>query len=124
MELLAVGIGCAIGAVCRYLLEAGINNFAIDAVSILIINCLGCLLMGLFTGIIEKRQPSKNISKLLTTGFCGGLTTFSTFSGNIYQLLISSPWVAVLIAVAMLGIGMGMYAVGLRVTRGKRSAVI
>lgn len=124
MELLAVGIGCAIGAVCRYLLETGINNFAIDAVSILIINCLGCLLMGLFTGIIEKRQPSKNISKLLTTGFCGGLTTFSTFSGNIYQLLISNPWVAVLIVVAMLGIGMGMYAVGLRVARGKRSAVI
>lgn len=124
MELLAVGIGCAVGAVCRYLLETGINNFAIDAVPILIINCFGCLLMGLFTGIIEKRQPSKNISKLLTTGFCGGLTTFSTFSGNIYQLLISNPWIAILIVVAMLGIGMGMYAVGLRITRGKRSPVI
>ncbi|MUH60176.1 fluoride efflux transporter FluC [Bifidobacterium canis] len=69
MELLAVGIGCAIGAVCRYLLEAGINNFAIDAVSILIINCLGCLLMGLFTGIIEKGSPRKIFQNCLPQVF-------------------------------------------------------
>ncbi len=73
MELLAVGLGCALGAVCRYLLETGLNGWLADPLSILIINCCGCFLMGLFTAIIENRQPSKSLSKFLTTGFCGGL---------------------------------------------------
>ena len=49
MELLAVGLGCALGAVCRYLLETGLNGWLADPLSILIINCCGCFLMGLFT---------------------------------------------------------------------------
>ena len=82
MELIAVGFGCALGAVCRYLLENGFNNWTMDPISILVINCVGCFLMGLFTAIIERREPSKAMAKFMTTGFCGGLTTFSTFSAD------------------------------------------
>lgn len=87
MELIAVGFGCALGAVCRYLLENGLNTWTMDPISILVINCMGCFLMGLFTAIIERREPSKIMAKFMTTGFCGGLTTFSTFSADTYKLL-------------------------------------
>ena len=86
MELIAVGFGCALGAVCRYLLENGFNNWTMDPISILVINCVGCFLMGLFTAIIERREPSKAMAKFMTTGFCGGLTTFSTFTSEVVSL--------------------------------------
>ena len=114
MELLAVGLGCALGAVCRYLLETGLNGWLADPLSILIINCCGCFLMGLFTAIIENRQPSKSLSKFLTTGFCGGLTTFSTFSADTFTLMQTNLCAALLIVLGNLAIGMLLYLLGRR----------
>ena len=112
MELIAVGFGCALGAVCRYLLENGFNNWTMDPISILVINCVGCFLMGLFTAIIERREPSKAMAKFMTTGFCGGLTTFSTFSADTYKLLQTNAWQAIALVLASLFLGMLLYALG------------
>ena len=117
MELIAVGFGCALGAVCRYLLENGFNNWTMDPISILVINCVGCFLMGLFTAIIERREPSKAMAKFMTTGFCGGLTTFSTFSADTYKLLQTNAWLAIALVLASLFLGMLLYALGHRLPR-------
>lgn len=43
------------------------------------VNIVGCLLIGLFMGLITRHQMNPSLGLLLTSGFCGGFTTFSTF---------------------------------------------
>lgn len=49
------------------------------------VNLVGCLLIGLFYGLSEHTL-SPNARLFLTVGFCGGLTTFSTFANENLQL--------------------------------------
>lgn len=81
-DIILVGIGSGIGGVCRYLIsfftshaQSGIpwNTFTA--------NVIGCLLIGLLWGVTSRFQNlSPAFSLLLMVGFCGGFTTFSTFS--------------------------------------------
>lgn len=51
-------------------------------------NLLGCLLIGLFVGILERQQVlSSDLKLLLITGFCGGYTTFSAFANENMTLI-------------------------------------
>jgi len=43
------------------------------------VNIVGCFLIGIFMGLILRHQLNPYWGLLLTTGFCGGFTTFSTF---------------------------------------------
>lgn len=83
-----VAIGGATGSVLRYLLSVliskqGLINFPWAT---FITNFLGCLLVGLLTGIFAKHTVDSSLKWLLITGFCGGFTTFSTFSFEIITL--------------------------------------
>ena len=49
----------------------------------LIANLIGCFLIGLFYNHVE----SKEVYLILATGFCGGLTTFSTLNDELQRLL-------------------------------------
>ena len=86
----AVAVGGALGSVARYLLGAFIQ----DRVSIglpigtLLINVVGSLLLGFFMALgLETTAITPEVRFLLTTGFCGGFTTFSTFSYETYRLI-------------------------------------
>lgn len=113
-ELLAVGIGCAMGAIMRFLLGVWLRHGMIDALAICIVNLLGCFLMGLLTSVIEARQPATMWAKMMTTGFCGGLTTFSTCCSDTVLLLRASPILALGIMLVSLTGGMALYIVGRR----------
>lgn len=83
-----VGLGGFLGSVSRYLLSLvtgrifiGFNSFP----PTLLVNILGCFLIGLLLGLSGKF--SKDLLLLATTGFCGGFTTFSTFSYESYQFI-------------------------------------
>ena len=84
----AVGIGAAIGAWLRWGLAIMLNNF-LPALPLgtLLANLVGGYLMGLALGIFATGNAlSPELRLLITTGFLGGLTTFSTFSAEAVTL--------------------------------------
>ena len=83
--ILLVAVGSAAGGVCRLLLSRWMLHALGDVFpwAILFVNVSGSFLIGYFTGL---RMPSPQ-QLLLTTGFCGGFTTFSTFSFELLDLI-------------------------------------
>jgi CrcB protein len=51
------------------------------------VNIFGSFLIGLLMGYIIKQSNAQTCQLLLVTGFCGGFTTFSTFSWDIIVML-------------------------------------
>jgi CrcB protein len=100
--ILAVGGGAAIGAWLRWGLGAMLNPlFPTLPLGTLSANLLGGLLMGLAMEIITRHAVlSPELRLLVTTGFLGGLTTFSTFSAEIVTLLLRKEYLWGTIAIA------------------------
>ena len=104
---LAVGIGAAVGAWMRWWLGVLLNP-VIPALPLgtLVSNLAGGYLMGIAMAIMEQNQAlSPELRLLVTTGFLGGLTTFSAFSGEAASLLGQHQygWFAALIAAHVAG---------------------
>lgn len=104
---LAVFVGGGLGSVARYgltrLFPSGAGQFpwATLAANILATLLLALIIGGWMKGWLRD-QPLA--TKLLTTGFCGGFSTFSTFSVESAQLVKAGhwQWAAVNIAVSVL----------------------
>jgi fluoride exporter len=88
--LLAIGSGSFLGGIARYLLSRYVQNTFISAFPFgtFIVNLIGCFLIGLLFGLSERGNLSNTeLRFFLTVGFCGGFTTFSTFSNENMALL-------------------------------------
>lgn len=94
LKILLVAIGSAAGGVCRYLLSKAVSDHWAAAAfpwGTFVVNMLGCLAIGLIYGLIDRGvHLSPELRLLLTVGFCGGFTTFSTFVHENYLLFHSS----------------------------------
>ena len=85
-----VALGAAVGGVARYALTAFLQQRAGPGfpVATLVINISGSLVLGfLMRSALGSGAMSPELRALLTTGFCGGYTTFSTFSYETILLL-------------------------------------
>ena len=110
--LLLVAAGGAVGSVSRYLLQLAVARQLAHPFPLgtLLVNVLGCLLIGLFYALAEKGAlGSAELRLLLTTGFCGGFTTFSTFSYETLVLLENGSYFLLVLYVAG-SVGLGLLA--------------
>jgi CrcB protein len=103
----AVGGGAAVGAWVRWGLSLLLNPvFPNLPLGTLAANVIGGYLMGLAMGLIGHYEAMPvELRLLLTTGFLGGLTTFSTFSAETVSLMQRQQygWSAALITAHVLG---------------------
>nr|WP_071812521.1 fluoride efflux transporter CrcB [Lentzea guizhouensis] len=112
MTVLAVFVGAALGAPVRYLVDWFVtsrhkSDFPYGT---LVVNVVGCFLIGFVVG--TSWMP------LLGIGFCGGLTTYSTFSFETVRLLEQEKYrLALLNAVVGVAAGVGAAMAGLALSR-------
>ncbi|SRR5579883_2827314 len=123
--LLATGCGAFLGACLRYVLGLALNPiFPTIPLGTLAANLLGGLIMGLTMGAFAQFQTlSPEMRLFVTTGFLGGLTTFSTFSGETVTLLLRQEyaWSLALIGLHLIG-SLAMTLLGFVIAQGVRNA--
>ncbi|MCM6776481.1 fluoride efflux transporter CrcB [Nocardia sp. CDC159] len=85
MTVLLVALGAALGAPLRYLLDRAVQtrHDSVFPWGTLLVNVTGCLILGALTGA----AVSSPVFALAGTGFCGALTTYSTFGYETIRLL-------------------------------------
>lgn len=84
-QYVSVGIGCFLGGCLRYFISKKLNTkFPIGTLGA---NVVGAFLIGFFFYSLPIKDTLLYL--FLTTGFCGGLTTFSTFNLEILNRLIN-----------------------------------
>lgn len=115
--ILLIGIGGGVGSIFRYLTSLLVTKYfqSYYSLATLLVNIIGCLLIGLLIGIFDKQEIiNHDIRLLLITGFCGGFTTFSAFASENFHLFQSGNSLAAYLNIG-LSVFVGLFAVWLGV---------
>ncbi|EME9750196.1 fluoride efflux transporter CrcB [Pseudomonas aeruginosa] len=106
-SLLAVVVGGSIGCVCRWLLSVKLNDLYPNLpMGTLLVNLIGGFIIGMAMAFFVRHPGLDPAWKLLiTTGLCGGLTTFSAFSAEVVLMLQQGRlgWAAITISSHVVG---------------------
>ena len=106
MNLVLVAAGSAFGGVLRYLVSIGLAAQRGFPWATLSVNVVGSFLIGLLSGFIARHcgGNGESVRLFAVVGFCGGFTTFSTFSNETFRLLEGNQWfsAAVYVGVSVL----------------------
>ena len=118
--ILAISIGAALGALLRWVFALKLNSlFPEIPPGTLVANLIGAYVIGVAIAYFATEPDIPGEWRLLIiTGFCGGLTTFSTFSAEVVSLLQQgrAAMACSIVAVHVIGsvtttfLGIGSYA--------------
>ncbi len=108
-QYLMAGIGGAAGSMLRFFCSRIVPEKEFPLAT-LFVNLAGSLLLGLLLGLATRASGmSPALRLLLVTGFCGGFTTFSAFSGELMQLLHQGKYTTFILYI-LLSVGGGIGA--------------
>ncbi len=90
MDIIFIFLGGAVGALLRYLILQLFKPYPLNVIGVLIVNLLGCFIIGFVTYLAIKRYHiiSRNMKMFLTVGFAGGFTTFSAFTHPVIEMFL------------------------------------
>lgn len=116
--MILAGVGGFIGTCCRFLINKLFLNLwkAPFPLATFTINILGCLGFGILFGLLSRNgiMPAR-WNALLIVGFCGGFTTFSTFSfeafnlGTSGEIFSSFLYIVGSVIIGLLAVWLGMF---------------
>ena len=121
-----IAVGSAIGGVSRYLVGGAVQRMAAGTfpVGTLVVNLTGSFLLGLILRYgVETPTLTPELRAFLTVGFCGGYTTFSTFSYEAVALLEDGEWTRGSLYIA-LSLGLSLFATFLGFAAARELGVI
>lgn len=117
--LFAIALGGAAGSVARFgigsLMDRADDAFPFGT---LFVNVAGSLLLGFLIRYFTLSTLSPDVRAGLTIGFCGGFTTFSTFSFQTFRLIETGHWQRAMVYVlASVVLSVAAFAVGVAAAR-------
>ncbi|MCB5228033.1 fluoride efflux transporter CrcB [Alishewanella sp. 16-MA] len=94
LPILAISVGASCGAVLRWLLGSALNqHWHVLPLGTLTANLLGGFLVGVAVPwLAQHSHLAPEWRLLIITGFLGGLTTFSTFSAEVIEMLLEQKY--------------------------------
>lgn len=109
-NIIAIFLGGGLGSLLRYL-----TSFVCPFPTLLV-NIVGSFIIGFFyVYFMDKSDISGSLKLAITVGFCGGLTTFSTFSLEVFKMIEKGAYVqsfgyiVLSVIVCLLSTGIGAY---------------
>jgi len=91
--LLMVFLGGGLGSICRYGISIWFHeNHLGFPTKTFLANLISCMILGLMMGLILRHEVDDKIKLFIMAGFCGGFSTFSTFSGEVFSLIEANQY--------------------------------
>lgn len=117
LNIIAIFLGGGLGSIIRYFLSNLLKTYSIDfPLATLCVNLIGSFILGFTIALFwNKSHLHPTIKIAITVGFCGGLTTFSTFSWETFDMIkngefiLAFLYVFISVLICLLAISLGAF---------------